>query len=107
MTHDSQNYHEPFAFKPERFLGENGAPVERDPLSIMFGFGRRQDIQLGSEKERLTDSCDRVCPGREVADNAVFIIIAMCAAVFNISKMKDESGQEIDPVCEYSSGIIR
>lgn len=41
MTHDPENYHAPFDFKPERFLGVNGLPVEQDPRSFVFGFGRR------------------------------------------------------------------
>lgn len=41
MTHDPENYHDPFVFKPERFLGLNGLPIEQDPRSFVFGFGRR------------------------------------------------------------------
>lgn len=41
MTHDPETYHDPFDFKPERFLGENGNVVELDPRLLAFGFGRR------------------------------------------------------------------
>lgn len=41
MTHDPEIYHDPEIFKPERFLGENGRPIEPDPRTIAFGFGRR------------------------------------------------------------------
>lgn len=41
MVHDPTVYHEPFSFKPERFLAKDGKPAERDPLSLVFGFGRR------------------------------------------------------------------
>ena len=41
MTHDPANYLDPFTFKPERFLGENGSPIEPDPRTLVFGFGRR------------------------------------------------------------------
>lgn len=41
MSHDPENYHDPFAFKPERFLRENGRKPELDPRTIAFGFGRR------------------------------------------------------------------
>lgn len=36
----------------------------------------------------------------------MFIAISMTAAVFNISKAKDESGQIIEPVAEFSPGLL-
>lgn len=38
MTHDEEVFPEPNKFLPERFLGGD---VQPDPLSIIFGFGRR------------------------------------------------------------------
>lgn len=38
FNHDPVNYHDPSAFKPERFLGRYPEP---DPGSTIFGFGRR------------------------------------------------------------------
>ena len=42
MLHDEQKYPDPFAFKPERWLTEDGKlnPDLREPSAI-FGFGRR------------------------------------------------------------------
>ena len=42
MTHDPQKYHDPFAFKPERFLKADGTldPDALEPTQV-FGFGRR------------------------------------------------------------------
>lgn len=40
MAHDPEIYHDPFLFNPGRFLGE-GHPIEQDPRTIVFGFGRR------------------------------------------------------------------
>ena len=40
MTHDENVYPEPFAFKPERFLDENGE-LNDDDRVLAFGFGRR------------------------------------------------------------------
>ncbi|KJA23927.1 hypothetical protein HYPSUDRAFT_39442 [Hypholoma sublateritium FD-334 SS-4] len=84
MTHDPKAYADPFAFKPERFLGPN---AERDPSSIYFGFGRR------------------ICPGRLLADASVFISTAMTLAVFNITPPK---GNDIEdkPVHEQLNGTI-
>lgn len=40
MSHDPEVYHDPFTFKPERFLGPNPEP---DPTQLVFGFGRRYE----------------------------------------------------------------
>lgn len=50
---------------------------------------------------------NRICPGKELAESTLFIAIAMTAASFDISKAKDESGQEIEPVHEYTPGLLR
>jgi len=87
MAHDPETYPDPFTFKPERFLEENSSPLELNPQSLVFGFGRR------------------ICPGMELAMNSLFIAIAMSIAVFDISKAKDENGKEIEPVHEYQAGL--
>lgn len=84
--HDPETYHDPMDFKPERFLGPKPEP---DTHNLAFGFGRR------------------ICPGKELADASMFISFAMSLAAFNVTKAKDDLGVEIEPVCEYSSGIIR
>ena len=38
LSKDSEEYPDPDAFKPERFLAEN---PPRDPDDYIFGFGRR------------------------------------------------------------------
>lgn len=41
MTHDKEDYPEPFEFRPERFMKEGRLdPNARDP-NAAFGFGRR------------------------------------------------------------------
>jgi cytochrome P450 len=55
LTHDSEVYHDPMVFKPERFLGIDGREPEMDPHAVVFGFGRR------------------VCPGQFLADVTQFI----------------------------------
>lgn len=46
MAHDPENYHDPFTFKPERFLGEDGREPELDPRLFVFGFGRRCECYI-------------------------------------------------------------
>jgi len=40
MTHDENVYPDPFSFKPERFLDENGK-MKADSRILAYGFGRR------------------------------------------------------------------
>ena len=41
FLHEPNVYADPWTFKPERFLAENGHIPEADPRSCAFGFGRR------------------------------------------------------------------
>ncbi|KAF8512832.1 cytochrome P450 [Hysterangium stoloniferum] len=82
MLHD-ENVYGPRTdeFEPERFL----APGVRSPTE-QFGFGRR------------------ICPGRYMADNTVFIVVASILKVFEISKPIDKHGREIDIAGTYTTG---
>ncbi|KAF8814215.1 cytochrome P450 [Phlegmacium glaucopus] len=84
MLHDPKVYSDPMSFKPERFLGPD---MEQDPRDICFGFGRR------------------ICPGRLLADSAVFIACAMVLSVFDITKYSKD-GIVIEPVIEQTAGSI-
>jgi len=88
MLHDPNEYPEPFSFKPERFLSQDGRSPARDPTKIAFGFGRR------------------ICPGRHMADNTTFLNIASILAVFNISKAVRRDGTLIEPKIKYISSLV-
>jgi len=89
FMHDPNVYPDPMAFRPERHLDMPGHKAEPNPRNFIFGYGRR------------------ICPGRFVADNALFITIAQSLAVFNIEKPYDkESGQVIEPTIEFEPGAI-
>ncbi|KAJ6503088.1 cytochrome P450 [Mycena vulgaris] len=80
MLHDESAYPEPHKFKPERFLLDGKLnPAVRDPLDIIFGFGRRS------------------CPGRYMGLDLVWVMIASMLAVFNINKPTGEDGTVIKP----------
>jgi len=89
--HDESVYPDPFEFRPERYLDEDGKlrQLEKteDPATAVFGFGRR------------------ICPGLFLADNSIFLAIATMLYVFNISKAKDLHGAEITPAVEYDGFI--
>jgi hypothetical protein len=48
----------------------------------------------------------RVCPGRYLALNNLWITIATVLATFDLRKALDEQGNEIEPSLELISGII-
>ncbi|KAK0185483.1 cytochrome P450 [Armillaria mellea] len=85
MTRDPAVYEDPEVFNPSRFLPGLGRIPERDPRSIIFGFGRRK------------------CPGQYLADEIIFIICATVLSVFDISKM---DGSAPEPVLEPLNGTI-
>lgn len=77
------------AFRPQRHLSYPGHKAEPDPRNFIFGYGRR------------------ICPGRWVADNALFVTIAQTLAVFSIEKPVDaETGEIIEPQVKFEPGTI-
>jgi hypothetical protein len=48
----------------------------------------------------------RVCPGRHLADLAVWINVVTILALFDISKPLDKDGKVIEPKLEYETAAI-
>ncbi|KLO09941.1 cytochrome P450 [Schizopora paradoxa] len=88
MCHDPSRYHDPFEFRPERFLPDGERNTETDPKRLVFGFGRR------------------ICPGKEFAEASLFIAISMILTTFDISKAQDKLGREIVPRVENTFGAL-
>ncbi|RYN79807.1 O-methylsterigmatocystin oxidoreductase [Alternaria alternata] len=84
FTHDPAIYPDPMTFRPERYLDGSTQP---DPRTWTFGYGRR------------------VCPGRYVADNALFTTIAQSLAVFNVEKPV-VNGEIVEPKVEFEAGVV-
>lgn len=82
--HNPELYKNPFEFRPERFLG---AEPETDPRRYVFGFGRR------------------ICPGKILADNSLYLNFAQSLAVFDIGKPV-ANGQEYEPEFKPLPGAI-
>lgn len=74
-------------FVPERFLDTSTHKAEPDPRTWIFGYGRR------------------VCPGRYLADNALFVTIAQSLAVFKIEKLV-ENGKVVEPELKFEPGVV-
>lgn len=84
FTHDPEIYDEPMAFKPERFLETTGKEPTPDPHSFVFGFGRR------------------ICPGRILAENSLYLNIAQSLAVFNIKSGVDDPASAV----KFTPGVV-
>ncbi|KAF8908532.1 cytochrome P450 [Gymnopilus junonius] len=82
MTCDESIYPEPLQFKPERFLDANGN-LNDDDRVLAYGFGRR------------------ICVGKHIGSDTLWIIIALVLASFNIERSKDEFGNEIEVNHDY------
>ncbi|KDQ16499.1 hypothetical protein BOTBODRAFT_30835 [Botryobasidium botryosum FD-172 SS1] len=87
MTRDKNHYEDPDRFWPERFLDEGHGKPNTDPRQYIFGFGRRG------------------CPGSNVGDNNIFILVASMLAAFHVSKKRGANGIEIEPEFSFTSGL--
>ncbi|KAF9531320.1 cytochrome P450 [Crepidotus variabilis] len=98
MMRDPNVYPDPDAFKPERFLdldGSGSGSVSKEeakrmnPKNFVFGFGRR------------------TCPGKELVESSVWLVIVSLLTVFSLSKAKDDEGNEQELKIEYENPIFR
>lgn len=74
ILHDPTVYPEPDAFKPERFLNQDGTLRDDPVLMSAFGYGKR------------------ICPGKHFADATLFIVVASVLSVFNVRRPDPEGG---------------
>ncbi|KAH7214259.1 cytochrome P450 [Fusarium oxysporum] len=85
FLHDPAIYSDPSSFDPDRYLEPRNEP---HPNFASFGFGRR------------------VCPGRFLADDSLFISISRLLAAFEINKAVDGRGNGIEPEISITPGMI-
>ncbi|KAL0577173.1 hypothetical protein V5O48_004812 [Marasmius crinis-equi] len=77
------------SFNPDRFMeGGQGNRTPPDPRTLVFGHGRR------------------ICPGRHLALDALWLSMVYLLATFEIKKPLDESGREVEQAPEYSDGLM-
>jgi len=112
MLNNESDYPEPRQFRPERFLTSNGMLRKddgvRDPIDIVFGFGRRfvkanyAQLILPLTSQFLF----RICPGAHIGYSILWLTAASLLTVFDIDKTLDADGHPIEPSCEYNSGAV-
>ncbi|KAG5778077.1 hypothetical protein H9Q73_008268 [Fusarium xylarioides] len=80
MAHDERVYKDPHDFNPDRYEAGEPFPVGN------FGFGRR------------------VCVGRFLADNSVWIMVATMLSVLRFCKKMSSDGKPIEPRVRFTNG---
>lgn len=86
MVRDPKEFPDAEVFRPERWL------VEKPPVhsnKIAFGFGRR------------------ICPGRFLAENSIFLAVASILAAFEIGQPIGKDGKPYAPSGSYCAGFVR
>ncbi|KAJ7225444.1 cytochrome P450 [Mycena pura] len=89
ILHDPEMYPDPLKFNPERFAPENRANGLNQLPDPAFGFGRR------------------LCPGKYLAFDTLWIVVASVLAVYDITKEMDENGKPKEPVVEFTPHSLR
>lgn len=100
ILRDSIIFPNPEVFDPIAWVREQKKRRER-----RVGLG--EEVCCASIKKIISDSSNRACPGRQLAEASLFIIVASLAAVFDIKPAKDASGQEVPVRDEFTSGFVR
>ncbi|KAG5917221.1 hypothetical protein E4U42_007331 [Claviceps africana] len=85
FMHDPEMYANPSEFNPERFLEPRNEP---DPKDHIFGYGRR------------------ICPGRYLADDTMYLNISRVIATFDVTRKLDEQGRPLEIKREATAGLI-
>jgi cytochrome P450 len=86
VLHDPELYPDPEAFKPERFLNDDGTFHDDPVILLAYGVGRR------------------ICPGRHFVAATLFVVTASVLSVFNVTRAKDKDGNEI-PVAASTTPV--
>lgn len=75
-------------------------------MCLVLGDGKCPTIIIQIFARRLTYPCHRICPGRFVAENNVFIVICQMLHVYHIGPARNEDGTDVPFVPQWSAGLI-
>lgn len=107
MALDNSVYAEPTQFNPNRYLSKSRGGNAEPHLDAAFGFGRRQICLIFVTNSFAHTVVHRICPGRYLATASIWIAVAIIFTTVNITKAKDEDGNEITPELDFETGITR
>ena len=105
MSCDESVYPNPSIFDPDRFLDKSQA----DPRNMVFGFGRRYVVKFlcSCRYSIQSNHLSSQCPGNELADRSIFLLVTNIAATMDIGPVKDLLGGELTPEPKFTSGFVR
>ncbi|KAF9545988.1 cytochrome P450 [Agrocybe pediades] len=89
LLQDPKHFPNPDVIDPERFLSGGQLRTDiRDPVDIIFGYGRR------------------ICPGNHIALSFLWVTAASILSVYDITKEVDQNGQEVTPDIKFKPNIL-
>jgi len=89
ILYDPETYKDPLVYNPDQFLKDGEIdPTVHDPMVATFGFGRR------------------ICIGKFLAKNSLFIFICHILTVYDIRSGLDDDGRELGITPEMTSGLL-
>ncbi|KAJ8506903.1 hypothetical protein ONZ45_g10644 [Pleurotus djamor] len=108
IMRDESIFPDPDAFKPERFIKDGKIDPELTEITqIVFGFGRRHALHsIQQLTYSLSTISSRICPGRFMVMNTLWILMASTLSAFNISSARGEDGREILPKTDLLPGFL-
>ncbi|KAK7056368.1 hypothetical protein VNI00_002922 [Paramarasmius palmivorus] len=91
ILHDENTFPRPDVFDPERYGSAVSSELKakRDPRQYIFGFGRRR------------------CPGADLVESSIWLLIASMLATLDIKKATDSAGNVIEPEVQYNNSTFR
>ncbi|KAH9978335.1 hypothetical protein BJV74DRAFT_780814 [Russula compacta] len=93
MTLDPKVYTDPFKYDPTRYFPK--------PL------GRGEPHPAASWRTSLTGASPRICPGRYLAHQSLWMAITTMLLTLDISKLVGPDGKEIVPKVEFTTGLTQ
>ena len=78
-----------------------------DPTSVIFGFGRRYVCCYVVALYSADQGISRICPGRDLAQTLLVLLMACTLQNFDIAPARDEAGNPIPLVAEGVPGVIK
>ncbi|KAK7676763.1 hypothetical protein QCA50_020286 [Cerrena zonata] len=89
MLRNLEDYPDPEEFKPEQFIKDGKLdPNVRDPLTLVFDFGRR------------------ICPGRHLGSGSLSMMVASVLHTLEDHPLTGNNGEKFDPFSKVITGPI-